>query len=90
MACFSSTLVGLAVPTRKSRGFMDKATKLNFVSATQPVVEQPLPVGYNPAPSSEVHSAKEQENKNDKTMAGEAVIKEDEANEQVMLFEEKI
>ena len=60
----SSTLVGLAVPTRKSKSFMDKAAKLNFVSATQPAVEQPLPVGYIPTPSSEVHSATEQEDDN--------------------------
>ena len=57
---------------------MDKATKLNFVSAAQPVTEQPLPMGYNPAPSSEAHSAKEQENENDQATTDEVTVKEQE------------
>ena len=61
---------------------MDKATKLNFVSATQPVVEQPLPVGYSTAPSSDVHSVKEQEIENDKA-TDEAAAMGDEATEKV-------
>ena len=40
---------------------MDKAAKLNFVSASQSVTEQPLPIGYSLPPSSERHSVTEQE-----------------------------
>ena len=61
---------------------MDKATKLNFVSATQPVVEQPLPVGYNLAPSSDVHIVREQENENDKAMADDKALGDEAAMEE--------
>ena len=79
---FSSTLVGLAVPTKRSKNFMDKAAKLKFVSATEPVIEQSLPVGYNPALSSEVLSVAEQQD-DDKEESDEAVAKGDENVDQV-------
>ena len=66
---FSSTLVGLAVPTRKSKSFMDKATKLNFIAASHPVVEEPLPVGYMPAPSSQRQSVTEQQSDDNDSVA---------------------
>ena len=56
---------------------MEKAAKLNFVSASQPVIEQPLPVGYSRAPSAELHSVKEQAQNDDNEMADEVVPKED-------------
>ena len=80
---FSSTLVGLAVPTKRSKSFMDKAAKLKFVSATEPVIEQSLPVGYNPALSSEVLSVAEQQDDDDKEESDEAVAKGDENVDQV-------
>ena len=81
---FSSTLVGLAVPTRKSKSFMDKATKLNFVTASHPLVEETLPVGYMPAPSSQRHSVTEQESDNGSVAVDDGGAEEnEEAVEQV-------
>lgn len=62
---------------------MDKAAKLNFVSASQPALEQPLPVGYIPAPSSEVHSVTEQEDDNCNAIVEADSKENDEETEQV-------
>ena len=44
--------MGLVGATKKRKTFAEKAARLNFVSSSQPArEEQPLPVGYIPAPS---------------------------------------
>ena len=65
---------------------MDKAAKLKSVSATEPAIEQPLPVGFLPAPSSGIHSITEQQD-DDRQAPDEAVAKgEDDNVEQVCQF----
>ena len=62
---------------------MDKAAKLNFVTASQPVVEEALPVGYIPAHTSHRHSVTEQESDNGSAEVDEGAAEEKEAIEQV-------
>lgn len=61
---------------------MEKANKLNFVSASQPVIEQPLPVGFSPAPSAEVHSrVTEEVDDDDNTTVDKSTSKEEETEQ---------
>lgn len=54
---------------------------MNFVSASQLVTEQPLPIGYIPPSSSA--SVMEQENVNNSTMDEDVQEEKDKENEQV-------
>ena len=69
-------MVGLVGGTKKRKTFAEKATKLDFVSSSQPSrEEQPLPIGYIPTPS---HSVQQSSSTEDGHGEGETSTEADE------------
>jgi len=66
-------VVGLVGGTKKRKTFSEKATKLDFVSSSQPSrEEQPLPIGYIPTPSHSLQQPSSTEDGHGKEKSTEA------------------